>query len=110
MTQPSCNNGRGTSRRLLYPTSTAISGSRRIATPIFARLLIRPNDIVEFATPEGVSRYTVTDIEIVNPSDIHVLANTPGRDLTLVTCYPFYYLGKAPKRWIVHARKVTPAG
>lgn len=68
--------------------------------------LIRPQDIVEFTTPEGVSRYAVTDVEIVQPSDIQVLANAPSRDLTLVTCYPFYYLGSAPKRWIVHAKQL----
>jgi len=67
--------------------------------------LIRRNDVIEFTTPQGVRRYTVTDTEIVRPSDIHVLANAPGRDLTLVTCYPFYYLGAAPKRWIVHAKQ-----
>jgi sortase A len=68
--------------------------------------LIRPYDVVEFTTPEGVSRYSVTDIEIVRPSDIQVLARAPGRDLTLVTCYPFFYLGSAPKRWIVHAKRI----
>ena len=69
--------------------------------------LIRPHDLIEFTTPEGVSRYTVTDTEIVRPSDIEVLAKVPGRDLTLVTCYPFYYLGSAPKRWIVHAKQIA---
>ena len=69
--------------------------------------LIRLNDVIEFTTTEGVSRYTVTDIEIVRPSDIQVLAKAPGRDLTLVTCYPFYYLGSAPKRWIVHAKQIA---
>ena len=68
--------------------------------------LIRPRDRIDFTTPEGVSRYSVTDIEIVRPSDIQVLARAPGRDLTLVTCYPFYYLGSAPKRWIVHAKRM----
>ena len=71
--------------------------------------LIRPRDTIEFTTPEGISRYAVTDIEIVRPSDIQVLEKAPGRDLTLVTCYPFYYVGSAPKRWIVHAKLVTPA-
>ena len=69
--------------------------------------LIRPNDLVEFTTPQGVSRYRVTDTEIVRPSDIQVLAKARGRDLTLVTCYPFYYLGSAPKRWIVHAKQIA---
>lgn len=69
--------------------------------------LIHPQDVIEFTTPEGVSRYAVTDIEIVRASDIQVLAKAPGRDLTLVTCYPFYYLGSAPKRWIVHAKQIA---
>ena len=69
--------------------------------------LIRPRDVIEFTTPGGVSRYSVTDIEIVRPSDIQVLAKAPGRDLTLVTCYPVYYLGSAPKRWIVHAKQIA---
>jgi sortase A len=37
---------------------------------------------------------------------VGVLAVAPGRDLTLVTCYPFYYVGNAPQRFIVHARKI----
>jgi len=69
--------------------------------------LIHPNDLVEFTTPQGVSRYRVTGTEIVWPSDIQVLAKARGRDLTLVTCYPFYYFGSAPKRWIVHAGQIT---
>lgn len=69
--------------------------------------LIRPRDAIEFTTPEGVWRYAVTDIQIVRPSDIQVLAKAPGRDLTLVTCYPFYYLGSAPERWIVHAKRIS---
>ena len=69
--------------------------------------LIRPNDVIEFTTPEGVWLYAVTDIEIARPFDIQVLGKAPGRDLTLVTCYPFYFLGSAPKRWIVHAKQIA---
>ncbi len=57
-------------------------------------------------TPAGTSRYAVTETEIVSPSAIDVLARAPGRDLTLVTCYPFFYVGNAPERLIVHARKM----
>ena len=67
---------------------------------------IRVNDVIEMKTPAGESRYAVTETKIVRPSDIGVLAKAPGRDLTLVTCYPFYYIGSAPERFIVHARKV----
>ena len=66
---------------------------------------IRANDVIDLKTPAGTSRYAVMETEIVRPSDVGVLAPASGRDLTLVTCYPFFYLGKAPKRFIVHARK-----
>jgi len=68
--------------------------------------LIRVNDVIEMKTLAGESRYAVTETKVVRPSDIGVLARAPGRDLTLVTCYPFYYIGSAPERFIVHARKV----
>jgi sortase A len=68
--------------------------------------LIRPHDIVSLKTGTGITRFAVGDVEIVQPSDVRVLAPTPGRDLTLVTCYPFYYLGSAPKRFIVHATRI----
>jgi sortase A len=63
-----------------------------------------PNAVLK--TLAGTSRYAVTETKIVRPSDISVLARAPGRDLTLVTCYPFYYVGDAPERFIVHARKI----
>jgi sortase A len=67
---------------------------------------IHPNDVLTLKTQSGTSRYAVTETKIVRPSDVSVLASTPGRDLTLVTCYPFYFIGSAPERFIVHARKV----
>lgn len=68
---------------------------------------IRENDLVTWQTPAGLARFRVSDVEVVRPSDMAVLARAPGRDLTLVTCYPFYYIGSAPKRFIVHARQVS---
>jgi sortase A len=68
---------------------------------------IRPHDIIALKTNTGISRFAVHDIEIVRPSDVQVLAVAPGRDLTLVTCYPFYYIGSAPKRFIVHAGRIA---
>lgn len=68
---------------------------------------IRRNDLVTLQTPTGLARFTVSDTEIVRPTDVQVLASAPGRDLTLVTCYPFHYIGSAPERFIVHARKVS---
>ena len=67
---------------------------------------IRPNDSISLKTPRGTLHYTVTNTEIVQPSEVEVLAKAPNRDLTLVTCYPFYYVGGAPKRFIVHAQKL----
>jgi sortase A len=68
--------------------------------------LVHANDVIALKTPAGISRYAVTETKIVQPSDVGVLAGAPERDLTLVTCYPFYYIGNAPKRFIVHARKL----
>jgi sortase A len=67
---------------------------------------VHANDVITLKTPAGASQYSVTETEIVRPTDIGVLSRAPGRDLTLVTCYPFYYVGNAPERFIVHARKI----
>jgi LPXTG-site transpeptidase (sortase) family protein len=68
--------------------------------------VIHANDLITLKTPAGMSRFAVTKTGIVPPADVAVLAQSPGRDLTLVTCYPFYYIGNAPQRFIVHARKI----
>jgi sortase A len=65
---------------------------------------IRHDDMISLTTPHGVYRYQVEGTEIVDPNDIEVFNWTRDPELTLVTCYPFYYLGSAPKRFIVHAR------
>jgi sortase A len=67
---------------------------------------IRANDVITLKTPAGTSWYAVSEHKIVRPSDVGVLAQAPGRDLTLVTCYPFFYVGSAPERFIVHARRI----
>lgn len=64
---------------------------------------IRPNDRLTFSTPHGISEYAVDKTEVVDPDDIEVLRETADAELTLVTCYPFNYIGAAPKRFIVHA-------
>jgi len=64
---------------------------------------IKPNDDVVITTPAGSYDYVVTGTEVVSPDDNRVLQKTPAKTLTLVTCYPFFYLGHAPKRFIVHA-------
>jgi len=60
-------------------------------------------DSIELQTHRGRTRYTVAAIDIVDPSDVSVLSPTESPTLTLVTCYPFYYVGHAPKRFIVRA-------
>jgi sortase A len=60
-------------------------------------------DAVVLSTPGLVSDYTVAAVEIVDPEDVAVLQPSGVPSLTLVTCYPFYFLGDAPKRFIVHA-------
>jgi LPXTG-site transpeptidase (sortase) family protein len=67
---------------------------------------IRKNDIIRLKTLDGTYQYRVEQTEIVTPEDTQVLADTGIPELTLVTCYPFYYVGSAPKRFIVHAQRV----
>lgn len=71
---------------------------------------ILPQDLITVTTAQGTFRYRVEGTEIVNASDVRVLHPTRDSELTLVTCYPFYYVGSAPKRFIVHASaaKISP--
>lgn len=68
---------------------------------------IQRSDSLILKTPTGTSRYVVESTEIAAPSKVQVLYATPDPELTLITCYPFYYVGPAPKRFVVHARKVA---
>jgi sortase A len=64
---------------------------------------IRADDEVRVITPEGTYTYRVQGTQVVNPSDVWVLDPTDAPMLTLVTCYPFTYVGSAPRRFIVRA-------
>jgi sortase A len=66
---------------------------------------IRKNDEIQFQTATGLSRYAVDWVKVVAPDDLSVLAPSTESALTLVTCYPFYFVGPAPKRLVVRARK-----
>jgi sortase A len=66
---------------------------------------IHVNDTIRITTPEGTTEYRVVSTKIVPPSDTSVLDAKDDSTLTLVTCYPFYYIGPAPKRFIVQAQK-----
>lgn len=69
---------------------------------------VRKDDAIDLETDQGTFRYLVTSTEIVSPRDVSVLKASGGKTLTLVTCYPFYYVGSAPKRFIVHAVEAAP--
>jgi len=64
---------------------------------------IEPDDRIRLVTPSASYDYRVQRTDIVEPSDVWVLAQTTEPSLTLVTCYPFTYVGAAPERFIVHA-------
>lgn len=68
---------------------------------------VRTNDLIRLRTMEGVYDYAVESTEIVHPDEVRVLKASARPELTLVTCYPFYYVGDAPLRFIVHARLIT---
>jgi sortase A len=69
---------------------------------------IQKNDTIDLETEKGTYQYQVESTEIVGPRDVGVLAAANHRTLTLVTCYPFYYVGSAPKRFIVRAVQLNP--
>jgi len=64
---------------------------------------IHTGDVVDVTTPYGSRSYTVDSTTVVDPTQTSVMAPTPMPSLTLITCYPFYFVGHAPKRFIVRA-------
>jgi len=64
---------------------------------------IQLGDDIEIQTTRGVESYEVSSITIIPKSDISILEPTTEKTLTIVTCYPFYFVGHAPKRYIVKA-------
>jgi sortase A len=73
---------------------------------------IRLNDEVRVVTAQGEFSYRVRKTQIVDPDDVWVIAPTPTPTLTLITCYPFSFVGHAPHRFVVQAERVggEPAG
>ncbi len=70
---------------------------------------LKTTDAIQFSTPNGNFRYEVDSLMVVEPDNIEVLGPSDANVLTMVTCYPFFYIGDAPKRFIVRARQVSPA-
>ena len=84
--------------------NVAIAGHR----DTFFRALrnVRQDDEITLTTLDGTYRYLVDSTQVVAPEDTQVLDDSGGTILTLVTCYPFYFVGPAPKRFIVRAHKI----
>jgi sortase A len=83
------------------PGNVGIAGHR----DTFLRPLqdIRKDDVIQITTLYGSFRYSVQSTQVVSPQDTWVLKASSRPSLTLVTCYPFYFVGAAPKRFVVHS-------
>jgi sortase A len=71
---------------------------------------VRLDDDVRVVTSRGEFRYRVTKTHIVDPDDVWVIAPTDTPTITLITCYPFAFIGNAPRRFIVQAELVDDLG
>jgi len=71
---------------------------------------IRPGDTITLRTLQGAFQYRVESTQVVSPTNVEVLAGTGKRELTLVTCFPFNYVGPAPNRFVVRAVQVATYG
>jgi len=87
------------------PGNVGIAGHRD--TTFRALRNIHVGDALEFKTADRLYRYRISKTMIVGPDDVYVLDPTPRPALTLVTCYPFEFVGHAPRRFIVRADLVA---
>ena len=69
---------------------------------------IRNQDVITLNTSGGSYQYEVESVGVVEPDQMDVLFDSPNPTLTLITCYPFSYIGPAPKRFVVRARQIPP--
>ena len=67
---------------------------------------VRPGDVIRFLTADASFEYVVRETRIVSPTDVSVLQPGSRSMLTLVTCYPFGYVGPAPRRFVVRAERL----
>lgn len=65
---------------------------------------IKSNDLIEYFSARGEFHYLVDSTEIVEPADTRPMESRGVNELTLISCFPFYFIGSAPQRFIVHAR------
>jgi len=98
------NRGAGWIRGTARPGESGNSGIAGHRDGVFRALKdINKGDEIQLETHGGIIPYKVDQLTIVTPEDVSVLAKRQADSLTLVTCYPFYFAGAAPQRWIVHA-------
>jgi sortase A len=116
----------GTSERNLNRGAGRIEGTAQLGEPGnvgiaahrdgFFRALkdVQVGDLLVMERVTATDTYRIVSTTIVDPSDVSVLDPTLTSSVTLVTCYPFYFVGSAPQRFIVHAQRLaskkTPAG
>jgi sortase A len=86
------------------PGNSVLAGHR----DTFFRALknIHDGDAIELKTAGTSTRYLVDWTKVVEPEEIGVMNSTPDSVLTLVTCYPFHFIGAAPKRFVVRAHQI----
>jgi len=98
------NRGAGRIAGTVRPGESGNIGIAAHRDGFFRRLKnVHVGDAIELASLDGTETYTVDSIRIVSPDDIKVLAPRAHPSLTLVTCYPFHFVGSAPQRYIVSA-------
>jgi sortase A len=87
------------------PGNAALAGHR----DTFFRPLrrIRDGDEIRLVTPRGTFRYRTTRQVVVEPDELWVLDPSPAAALTLITCYPFDFVGAAPRRFVVQAERIV---
>lgn len=87
-----------------YPGDSGNVGLAGHRDTFFRKLRnIRPDDVIRISTVDGTYRYRVEQTTVVNPADVWVLDPVDHDVLTLITCYPFTYVGSAPQRFVVRA-------
>jgi sortase A len=108
----------GTSARVLQLAAGHVTGTALPGEPgnvvlaahrdtFFRRLgELKSGDYIRLAVPGRQYAYSVRFADIVGPNETWILEPSPGQSLTLVTCYPFYFVGPAPKRFVIRARRI----
>lgn len=107
MDEPTLKRAVGHVPRTAFPGEYGNVGLAAHRDSFFRKLRgIRKSDVIRITTPDGTFQYAVDTIAIVTPEQVEYLYPTVSPVVTLVTCYPFDYVGNAPKRFIVRARQV----